>query len=86
MKRWKQKHWPRSLCRASDTSLSSHKCTLGDMEGNFFLIGVGVVAAFGVLLLERCCRAVKISKVFRANISRLDIHKLWDVELFRMRN
>ncbi|KAI0208463.1 Glutamate receptor ionotropic, delta-1 [Lamellibrachia satsuma] len=76
VKRWKQKHWPRSLSRATDTRLFTRIFTLVDMEGNFFVIGIGTIVALGVLIVECIRRPVRFSKVFRPNVPRLNMHEL----------
>lgn len=77
--RWKKQHWPRAQCRTTDTRLVTRKVTLGDMWGNFYVIFIGALVAFGVLLLECICRPSA-----KSNVPRAGCHDSGDVELFRI--
>ena len=87
MNRWQQQHWPRLLCRTGDTRVFNRKFMLADMEGNFYIILIGTLVAFAVLLLE--CRRPPSgsSSIFRTRVLRINqpVQESRGVELFRIR-
>ena len=84
MNRWQQQHWPRQLCRTADTRVFNRKFMLADMEGNFYIILIGTVVAFVVLLME--CRR-RPPSTFRTRVLRINqpVQESRAVELFRIR-
>ncbi len=58
--KWKKKHWPKKTkCQdLSQVSTEYHKINLPDVEGAFFMLGIGLFAGSLVFLMEICCYVI----------------------------
>ena len=49
---WRRKYWPRKQCDKQATSVGAKAILLDDINGNFCLLGLGIMCSLGAFVAE----------------------------------